>query len=75
MMAKSRSQISRESEARKRDAGLREIRVWVPDDPASVEEVREVAARLVKKRMDALEAGSAGQATSSKEAVAAHKSN
>jgi hypothetical protein len=39
----------RRSEAKKRGRGLKEIRVWVPDDPDSIKAIRAMAALLCDK--------------------------
>lgn len=46
MPPKPLSQRVRETSARKRARGLKEIRVWVPDYSEAVQEVRELARRL-----------------------------
>lgn len=45
MTAKPSSRV-RKCEAKKRDAGLREVRVWVPDKPETVASIRNIAAQL-----------------------------
>ena len=45
-MAKTPAEKVRDTEARKRASGLREIRVWVPDNAEAVAALREAAARL-----------------------------
>ena len=49
MSAKTPAQRVRETEARKRAAGLKQIRIWVPDDPDSIAAVRAAARALCGK--------------------------
>jgi hypothetical protein len=44
------SKYVRASEARKRERGLKEIRVWVPDTEQAVSAVRALAASLCDKK-------------------------
>lgn len=48
LMAKSTAQRVREAEASHRARGEREIRVWVPDSPAKIKQIRDLANRLCK---------------------------
>lgn len=45
-MPKSTAQRVRETEASHRARGEREIRLWVPDNPAAIQQVRNLAAKL-----------------------------
>lgn len=42
------SERVRKAEAKRKAAGMREIRVWVPDDPAAIAAVRDLAKSLSK---------------------------
>lgn len=45
-MAQTKAQSVRAAEAKHRDRGEREIRVWVPDNHEAISMVRELAKRL-----------------------------
>ena len=49
-MAKTTAQRVREAEAAHRARGERQVRVWVPDTPEDVQQVRDLAATLCAKR-------------------------
>lgn len=46
-MAKTNSEMVEDCKARKRAAGLRELRLWVPDKPECIEQLRRLARLLV----------------------------
>jgi hypothetical protein len=49
-MAKSTAQRVREAEASHRERGEKNIRVWVPDTPDAIRQVRELASKLCAER-------------------------